>query len=283
MEIWLLIAVAVAFGDCPDPGAQPDAASLVSRAEEAIVEARMDDARAALDEVDVAFDCEIATQQTLGRRWLAEGALLTLTGDSDPGPPLRAWARLAPNYWFEDYGEGLKEKFAATIEEPIEGFAIIEVDPAVPDDHEGLLDGDVTRFPISIGVGMHLVQMGPRFEDGPPQLARYSQMVYLTNDQTLVLDHTVGRLPEIVGGDQLLTKRKRHYGWLVASGGAAILAGTSLGLALAENARYSQVDPEDPNAAKINDAIYNRQIAFTTVGATLLGVAALSFTFYWAF
>ena len=269
MGIWLLIAAAWG-APCADP------AALVADAEQAVLEARWDDAWDLVDAVEDAFGCSpAASPELLARMWQAEGVLHASTGEANAADDAFAAAsRVDPDQWNPDYGPAMKALFDATAgRSPVP--VVVELRPPL-ERFVGLVDGVVTTAPFSVPAGLHLIQVGP--QDEP---MRFAKVVFLPPGEHSVIDHGVDETVPAVGAvvaigpvvgpppPDALTDPSRppRKTPLLVAGGAALALG--LGSAIAATTQNAAMT----NAASVDslEAAYGRQQAFGYAGYGLLG------------
>ena len=278
MGLHLLIAAAFAT-DCADPVA------LVDDTEQAILEARWDDAWDLLDSTEVALGCSDApSPRTLARLWIAEGVLHASTGDNaSADDAFSAAARMDADAWNPDFGPAMKARFDATRgRQPVPGR--IELRPEL-ERFVGLIDGQVESFPVSVPAGLHLVQVGPEGE-----AMRFAKLLFLPPGENAVIDHGVDEtLPEspviatpTVPGppptpptETRPTKARRTP--LLIAGSAALAVGV-LGSVAATTQNSSMRSATDLDSL---DAAYGRQkaLAYTSYGMFGTGGALLGLYF----
>lgn len=228
--IWaLLIGSALA---CPDP-----AQSLLN-AEAAVVEARLDDADAALGDFDEALGCAgWQDADVLARAWLAEAVLRTFEGDELAAREAFAAARRASSTtWVSAYGDPLKEVWLSAEDPPERGTLASSVE--LPSEWTWV-DGEAVELPIEVAAGLHAIQIIPLAGK-----TRYGRMVVVSEgkDLRLLLDDVDLEPPDPFGIAKAKAKADaeaaalvaEHPGlqlgdrvFLVAAGGTAVLAGVS--------------------------------------------------------
>ncbi len=174
MMTWLLMWMMVPAQACDD--VEP----LLEAAHSAILEARLDDAQAALDKVlPTLSSCRSpATPDQLARMWNIEGVALAMTGaNADADVSFAASARLSPDTWDANYGAALRERRDAAVEAET-GSGTLALVPT-PRNFTAHLDGTAILAPTSVTAGLHLIQVGP---DEEP--SRFLKLVSLPADQT---------------------------------------------------------------------------------------------------
>ena len=182
--MWLLLLVSLfspAFA-CDDPEA------LLVEVESAVGEARLEDAQGALKRLETSFGCSPFVEASiLARMWLAEGVLFYFNGDVESTKLSFGAARgVAPDVWDTNYGADLRAIFdgvevdgtkgAIGLVSPVEGYLIS-------------VDGVQTELPVSVGPGLHLVQIGET-----PTASRFAQIVYVMAEDSLSLNPKLPKL-----------------------------------------------------------------------------------------
>jgi hypothetical protein len=269
MGVWLLISAA--WATCPDPAAG------VATAERAVVEARFDDAEAALAQAEAGFVCgDPADPDVLARMWMAEGAWLVLQDRNDEAKESFAAAkRVSPDLWNADYGDRIRAVYDESRDSGEMGQ--LSLRPA-PDAYAAYLDGDEAVFPRSAEAGLHLIQVGPR-----TKAAQFGKVVALMPGDTLVVTTDlveVAPAPTPVAVTQPVptdepTTTTRSPALLIVSGAALALAAGSAGLALAQNGAM-----KNATTTEELDAAFARQKAFGATSYGLLGVGAVGGTLH---
>lgn len=174
--LWLWSSLAFA-ADC-DPSAP------LARAEQAVLEARLDVARSALRDVEAAFGCgAVAPREVLATAWLIEGAVETFGGDREAAAEaFVAASRTAPDLWLGSLGARLKADRDAAIAAASPGSGSLEV-TGPPAGAFLAIDGVPTTSPARLAPGLHLVQAG-RAADA----VVWGKVVYLPPDQRVAVD-----------------------------------------------------------------------------------------------
>jgi hypothetical protein len=265
-----LIALAsMAWGNCED------AQVLMVEAEQAVLEARLDDANEILGRLVDSFACgPIASPELLGQMWITEGVALWFGGDR--GGAMESFAaasREVPDLWREEYGELLRKQYqqAAVIEnEPGE----IKLSPPL-DTYWGAVDGRIVHFPIVASGGLHLVQAGP--PGGP---AEFGRIAFLSPQESLDLQtglvekESPGEVFDVEPvaepkGQTLPEKKKAVPAFLLGAGAAGALAITSAVLAVSETKVMKTAE-----TMETLDAAHTRQRVFGVSCLALTGVSA---------
>lgn len=242
---------------------------LVAQVEQAVLDARFEDARVATDRAEVAFGCTGSAEGALlARLWVAEGAMAHVEGDAASRDQAFASAqRIAPGQWTDAFGGELEALWAAAADLPrrrgtlqVEGLA---------EGQAARVDGRVLATPAELESGLYLVQA----EGGPPLFTR---IVLLPGDQTLVVHVDP---PEALA--PTVTPERRHRGrgwWFAGAGVAAALSGTSAWLATRQDGAMEQA----PTLEEL-DADYGRQKGFgyATWGLAGLGAACVGVGIAW--
>lgn len=265
MALLALIATSLAAhaADCADP------AALVDQVEQAVLDARFDDARQAMAQVEAAFGCTgTADSQLLARTWLAEGAMAHVEGDpAGRDQAFASAARVAPETWTVAFGDELRGAWEAAAVAPA-GRGQLEVE-GLSSDARALLDGKPVQVPAELPAGLYLLQADP---GGDPPV--FTRIVLVPEDQTLVVRVEEPTAPQAglpVDADR---RQRKKWPWLVAAGGTAALAGTSALLATQQHGAMEEAT--DPSTL---DGAYGRQkgLAWASYGlagssAVLLGI-----------
>lgn len=252
---------------------------LLDQAETAIIEGRLDEAEVLTEKTGVSFRCgTVATPRVLGRLWLAEGALFTLQMDAEGDDAFAAAARVAPGFWNDAYGARLRDAYDRVSAIPAPP-AIIDLDPPVST-YVGLLDGTVTTFPVEAPSGLHLVQVGPSADR-----AVFSIMMYLPAGNDVVLRTGIDESVQLEPIETLAVtdpgprtrgdRKRRPLGLILASGGAAILASVSAGLALNEKRIMENTSDLDTLYAA-----QQRQLGWAISSYTLMGLTGAGVVVY---
>ena len=236
--LWFSSALA-----CPDP------VQTLLDAEQAVVEARLDDADAALGAFDESLGCAgWQDSEALARAWLAEAVLRTFEGDEDAAAEAFAAARRASSStWVPAYGEPLKEVWLAAEDPPETGTLASSVE--LPSEWTWV-DGEAVELPIEVAAGLHAIQIIPLA--GNP---RYGRMVVVSPDKDLrlLLDDIDLTPPDHFGmakaqADALAAEPQKtglQLGdrvYFVAAGGTAVLAGVSAVVASRQPGRQESAE-----------------------------------------
>lgn len=253
----VLATTGTARADCPDPGA------AVERVEQAVLDARFEDARAAMALVEAAFGCTGTADSTLlARIWLAEGAMAHIEGDlTSRNRAFASAARVAPEVWTRAFGEELHAAWQAAAQEET-GIGLLTLE-GLAEDAVALVDGQPVSVPAQLASGLYLVQADA--DGGPPVFAR---IVLVPDDQNLVLQvddpslHTAATTVD--------QPRRKKWPWLAAAGGAALLSGTSAVLAVTQDGALDQAGTTGDL-----DAAHARQQAFAYGSYGLAGASAV--------
>ncbi len=172
----LLLAAALA---APVQAACDDVPTLIGRAEQAVIDGRLEAASATISQVESALGCApVPAAELLARMWLADGTSAYLAGDEMVANlAFAAAARVAPETWVEGYGEQVRGVYQQAAQaEAASGDIRLHPDP------KGLsatLDGVDTEFPTEAPSGLHLVQVGQT-----PHHTEYAEIFYLQPGQT---------------------------------------------------------------------------------------------------
>ncbi len=271
----LVLALALA---APVQANCDDAEDFVARAEQAVLEERLDDAAGALRDAEVAFSCgPLADTDLLVRFWLAQGARETKAGDVRAAQlSFRSAAMLAPDHWPIDYGIKPFIQYKAAAELWL-GQGSVQLHPD-PGERVTALDGVVVSFPAPTLEGLHLVQVG-----GSAEAMEFASIVRVQADEpTMVLTglpapgDPVADLgtdaPEPVVKIVTDKRRKARIGALVLGGVAAAAAGGGAVLTRAQD----DVMREQTTQADL-DGIYARQQAFAAGTWGLAGLSVVGF------
>ena len=210
---WLMIAVS--WATCPEP--EP----LLQTLEDAVVEGRLKEAKTASDQLVEAFACgKAAEPQMVARMWLAEAVILTANGEREAATDaLRSAARVDPEVWVASYGAKLRKQYASAASRPDGRAGSLEVVP-LPRGYVVAVDGRVSKTPVSVLPGPHLVQVGPR-----PRRMAFAQVATVSSGLGLELDPGLTATPfEVLPRDTPSFVRGAGVGVGVA--GLALLAGS---------------------------------------------------------
>ncbi len=253
----LLLLVSPARAACDDP------AEKVSLVEQAVLDARFDDARDHLAQAEAAFGCTGTADNTLlARLWLAEGAMAHIEGDErSRDQAFASAARVAPDTWTTAFGDDLRTAWEAAAAAP-RGQGQLQLE-GLDDGAVAMVDGQPMQVPAELDSGLYLVQADAK--GGPPVFAR---IVLVPDDQTLVV-----RVEDPHNLDQTATlepRKRKKWPWFAAAGGAAVLGGTAALLATTqENAIQDSSSVDDLNGA------FGRQKAFAYTSYGLAGATAV--------
>jgi hypothetical protein len=186
-----------AAGGAPQPGcpSRAERLDLLDEGEQALTEADFASAETKLKALEGSFSCgPLVEVDLLARMWLLEGAWYTLQGNADlGGDSFRAAARVAPATWVSDYGASLRSAYEAAVAAPPTGSTTLSVEPNIFR-WVGAVDGQITRFPVTVSPGLHLVQVGATETD-----MRFARIVVSFPDNPVVV---VTGLVEPTGSEQ---------------------------------------------------------------------------------
>jgi hypothetical protein len=288
-----LFAWAAWADPCEDPAARVEAA------EKAVVAGRLADAEVDLGAAEDAFGCSSPPTATLlARMWLAEGAMLSLSGDEQGATDsFSAAHRVDPTFWSLSYGVVLRKAWEETAKQD-PGRSRVRLDP-VPVHLVGWLDGKVVAFPAEAAAGLHLVQVGP--EGGP---ARYGRVVFLPAGDELVVLHGLREPPEPVVAiapgpaapppgiapavasppplplpqEPVIRQDRRPVPILAVAGAASlVLGGAAMAGAFSQHGAI-----EDATDQTSLYKAYHRQVAFGATSYALLGIGAGAIVLHFA-
>jgi len=171
--LWLVALSPLVHAECDD------VAALVDSAEQAVIEARTDDAGATLRQAEAALGCSVVPSAALlARMWLAEGTRAYMQGDEKVARlAFAAAARVAPEVWVESYGPQVRQIYKTAAEHD-SGTGSVRIHPN-PEGWSTTLDGHAVRFPIDAASGLHVVQVGRGAER-----TEYAEVFYLPRDDT---------------------------------------------------------------------------------------------------
>jgi hypothetical protein len=252
---------------------------FVARAEQAVLEDRLEDAGRALRDVEVAFSCgPVVDPDLLVRFWLAQGARETLLGDVRAAAlAFRSASMLAPDHWPVDYGIKPFIQYKAASELWLaEGSVQLHPDPG---ERITALDGELVSFPAPALEGLHLVQVGAGRE-----AMEFASIVRVQPDEpTMVLtglpapgvaeERSSARTPRPVVKVRTGPQRTLRAGALVVGGSAALLAGGGVVLTRAQDdVMRAQGSQEEL------DAVYARQQRYAAATWGLTGLSVLGLT-----
>ena len=263
-----------------------DADAFVGRAEQAVLEERLDEAGAALRDAEVAFSCgPLAPPDLLVRFWLAQGARETLLGDVRAAAiSFRSAATLAPDHWPIDYGIKPYIQYKAASELWLaQGSVQLHPDPGM---RVTALDGAIVVFPAPALEGLHLVQVGPS-----AQAMEFASFVRVQPDEpTMVLtglpapaaDGSTSHEPVVRLAKPRMKvrgpgQRAVRIGALAVGGTAAVLAGGGAWLA------HAQDDVMREQTTQVDlDAVYARQQAYAAATWGLAGLSVVGLSVHFA-
>ncbi len=269
-----LVTLSSVQAGCDDMG------DYVSKAEQAVLEERLDEAGAALRDAEVAFACgPVVDPDLLVRFWLAQGARETAKGDVRAAAvSFRAAATLAPEHWPVDYGIKPYIQYKAAAELWL-GEGSIQLHPE-PGERITALDGTVTSFPAAALEGLHLVQVGSSVE-----AMEFAALVRVQADEPAMVLTGLGapgeaRAAAARAPSPSPSLKVRSQGRRRARIGAALLGGTAA--ALAGGAAVLSVGQDDVMRAQTSqedlDAAFARQKQLATATWGLAGISALGIT-----
>lgn len=239
-----------------------DPAVLVTEAEQAAFELRLDDARDALDRAEAAFACALVDDVTLSRFFDVEGALSVHSGDLEGARiRFRAARDLLSSGPDPSYGKKIASISADLPRVPLD--ATLDLNPR-PERHEVLVDTRSVTVPMPLTSGLHLVQVGPSGQ------VAFGELVLVESGADLVLStHLVETAPLVapeplsavtttLPPDDPKRRRRPSVPLLITSGAMAALGGVSAGLALHEQ------NASLPSATSVDaaDAAWTRQRIF---------------------
>lgn len=242
---------------------------LVAQVEQAVLDARFEDARLATDRAELAFGCTgTAEGALLARLWVAEGAMAHVEGDEAARDQAFASAwRVAPGQWTEAFGEGLKPLWQAAAGQP-RSRGTLQIEGLQPG-QAARVDGRAVETPAQLDSGLYLVQA-----DGGPPL--FTRIVLLPGEQTLVVHiEPQGQVTAAAAAER--THRGRGW-WFAGAGVAAALSGTSAWLATRQDGAMETATSIDEL-----DGGFGRQKAFgyATWGLAGLGAACVGVGIAW--
>ncbi len=164
---------AFADDECPDP------ARVVADAEQLVLFADLDGARAALLRVESALGCGgPADPIVLAHLWLVEGALLMDSGaSSGAATSFAAARRVAPTVWIEGLGPERRKAYEAVA--PVTGIGQLAIDAPLGTSGTAWVDGVPEVSPVSVRPGEHLVQYGANGR------AWFARIVLVSDEQLL--------------------------------------------------------------------------------------------------
>jgi hypothetical protein len=252
----ITLLLAPARAGCEDP------AGRVDLVEQAVLEARFDDARTHMAEAEAAFGCTgTADNGLLARIWLAEGAMAHVEGDPDSrDQAFASAARVSPGTFNDAYGDELRAAWEAAAGAPM-GLGQLALE-GLSDDAVAMVDGKTVQVPASLISGLYLVQADAG--GGPPV---FSRIVLVPDDQTLVV--TVDDPSALASATVQEPSRRTRWPWYAAAGGAAVLSGTSAVLASRQDGGM-----EDATNLDQLDGAYGRQKGFAYASYGLAGASA---------
>lgn len=276
MGVWLMVWAGTAFAQCEDP------AVVVTEAEAAVIEVRLDEAESALDRVEAALGCSpIASSELLGRMWLAEGVMLSIAGDAAAEDSFAAAHRVAPGFWNEDYGPKLHERYQAAQLSHIPGQGEIHLEAPIKGHIIGI-DGRMASLPMSLASGLHVVQVGRSAQE-----ILFAKMVFVPDGvdvqiTTGLVEEGIEPVPETEEEEVVATtvvepvpKKKGVPVFLIAGAGAAVVGGSMAIAAVTQNTAMKNAETLD----ELN-AAHERQVGFGATAYTLLGLSAVGVVFH---
>lgn len=174
LSLLLLAALSpLAHAECDD------LATLIENAEQAVVEARTDDAGATLRQAEAALTCStVPAPALLARMWLAEGTRAYMQGDEKVARlAFAAAARVAPELWVDSYGPQVRQVYQASADFD-SGQGSVRIHPN-PQGWSTTLDGTPVSYPVQAASGLHVVQVGRT-----AQQTEYAEVFFLPKDET---------------------------------------------------------------------------------------------------
>lgn len=242
---------------CADP------AALLTAAEAAVFELRVEDAHTRLDELEGSLACARVDPDALARFLLVEGALAMYEGDATGASSRFQAARaLDPTPPDAAFGKKVKAAWDAAPRAAID--AKLELTPPVTEG-EVRVDGRPVTPPLSVTSGLHLVQVEVR------GALVYGELVLVPSEETLSV--TGHRLPmekalapppapigpaPAPGPAPVAGRGGPRLGLLATSAAMIAVGGVSAGLALRQQ---NHVIPDAPTLDAV-DAALGRQRLF---------------------
>ena len=171
--LWSAVLVPMAHAECGD------FATLIELAEQAVIESRVDDAGATLQQAEAALGCgPVPAPALLSRMWIAEGTRAYLQGDEKVARlAFAAAARVTPELWVEGYGAQVRKVYTtAAVHDGGQGNVRIHPNP---EGWSTTLDGTPITFPTQAASGLHLIQVGRNLER-----TDYAEVFFLPRDDT---------------------------------------------------------------------------------------------------
>ncbi|MCB9679465.1 MAG: hypothetical protein H6737_30450 [Alphaproteobacteria bacterium] len=263
MLLWLLYAASAA---CPD---------LDARLDRVESDVKLVHTRAAEDSLllaEAALGCgSPASPAQLGRFWVLEGVLATVTRDETRAhDAFSAAARVDPGGYVDQWGPGIREAFDAAAAEADGGTGEILLVPEIGG-NIALLDGGPAPDLNTAPAGVHAIQITDLQNE-----VLYGRMIYLAPDQRLVLETGIQTAPYVIDVVESGADRVKQPGLLVLSGASLAAAG---GLAWAADRQNGAM--RDATSVKGVDNAFAGQVAFATGSVTAIGTSAL-FGILWA-
>lgn len=247
---------------CPDPLEQ------LQEMSDAIMDSRLDDARAKREEIVSSLGCDgVLSDDVLSRLSMTEGVRLHQVGDTTGAQ--RAFAssvRLASLEWPPEYGSTIQGVYNASQDQVTgEGELFLgDVPPGV----DTLLDGVPATFPLTLLAGTYLVQVASA--DGEVLMTRYVMLPASESVEIQVGMSVLPPAPEPVA-------RSGRPSLLIGGGVAALAAGGMYFLASGQSDEMSSAATlDDLNAGLRRQKLY----AGATYG--LMGASAVGFGLYFA-
>lgn len=271
---WLWTLTLAGAADCGDPS------ELAASALDAVVEARVEVARSALDGTVDAWACSgAATPEDLGRYWLSDGALLVFAGqEAEAEESFAAARRSAPDLWDPRLGAPLQASWSSA---PLpEGTGTVAIQPALP--AALVVDGVLQEGTVvATSPGIHLVQVLATDER-----ARFARLIHVSDGQAVVVrtgltpadvappapapqppvDPTPAPLPE---APPPTTPTAQPPVWLMS---AVAVGAVSVGAAIGARGQRSAI--ENASSVTALDAAVKRQKTLASVAYAGGGVAA---------
>lgn len=271
-----LLLLSLAHADCPD------LSSTTARANDALIAARLDEARAALQAAEAVFSCGPAPgREALAQYWLVEAAVASVSGQpQDAADAWQAAARLAPDLWEPRHGPELRAKRDAAVATMGAGQGTLEVEE-LPEGHALWIDGESSPSPSPASEGLHVVQVAKKE-------AVFGRIVLLGADEHMRVRAVLPAVEPIAGSEE--RSRGAKVAW-IAGGGLGLAAGAGLlvvarrqetpmdeAMAQWESGRLSTLD-----AQATLDQHWTRQRATGGAGyaLTALGLAGVGVGIVW--
>ena len=235
---------------------------FVDAARAALLDARLEDAAELMGRAQDSLGCSgVPSAEEMSALWLTEGARLYFLGDEvEARHAFAAAARLAPGFWFSEFGDALHAIYLEASVASDVGHGSVALEEPLPYGYQSWLDGQTRQMPVTVDAGMHLFQVVDG--DGASHHAR----LFLLSDQE-VLTINPGVLPEVMPPPSPR--------FLI---GGSVLALAAGGLAVGALLQNSTI--ETASAMSDLERSYRRQKAMGIGSYSLAGLSLVSVGIY---